>query len=261
MHLKHLILATTTILLIASNDNALAQKGQQGQAREHFLQQESGKAYQGGRKALKKQKQAQGKRNSSGRCCQQVTSLSDLSDKEISSLKFMYEEEKLAGDLYEYFSNKWNSQIPFQQIASSEDRHKAAIEKQLSLHNVDISDLTGNAKSTYSNQTLQALYDESVDRGNTSSIEALKIGAEIEEHDIKDLNAAIAETNAPEFKCIYSKLMEASKKHLIAFVRQLSMNGVNYTISALSDEDLNSIQQRKGKRECKRMNNIAPAAV
>ncbi len=52
----------------------------------------------------------------------------------------------------------------------------------------------GNAQGEFTNPDLQDLYDQLIQQGSVSKVEALKVGVFIEETDIDDLNAAIATT-------------------------------------------------------------------
>ena len=51
----------------------------------------------------------------------------ELSQEQIEDLNFMYEEEKLARDLYAELGEEWDLQI-FSNISESEEQHMAALE-------------------------------------------------------------------------------------------------------------------------------------
>ena len=164
----------------------------------------------------------QGKGSRDGVC---ASARSTLSEGEVAQLRYMYEEEKLAHDVYVLLSGQWNVP-PFAKIAASEARHQAAVKRQMDLHGVDSASLATIPAGQYSSQELQGLFDAIMLQGMVSIGEALKVGAAIETRDISDLEAAIAATSAPELRKMYNNLLAASNQHLAAFTRQLSLNGV-----------------------------------
>lgn len=147
----------------------------------------------------------------------------------IATLRFMIEEEKLAGDLYETFSGlyplaQYPSAKPFGNIMKSEDAHVAALLTQADLVGVDVSDLTAMAKGQFVSQAAQTLYDGLLARGSVSSQAALEVGRDIEVRDIADLDAAMAAVPADSsLHAAYGQLQWASGNHLNAFERHLAM--------------------------------------
>jgi hypothetical protein len=65
------------------------------------------------------------------------------------------------------------------------------------------------------------LYEQLVVQGSQSPAEALKVGAAIEELDIVDLRARLAQTGNETFIQVYSNLLAGSENHLQAFVTNL----------------------------------------
>mgnify|MGYP002683222506 FL=1 len=76
--------------------------------------------------------------------------------------------------------------------------------------------------------------------GNTF-LEALKIGAYIEELDIRDLKQLMKETDNEDILATYNPLLQGSENHLRAFVRNLVNRGIEYQPVFLSIEEFNSI--------------------
>ena len=76
----------------------------------------------------------------------------------------------------------------------------------------------------------KALYEELVARGRKSLVDALTVGATIEDLDIHDLEGNIADTEKPDLLQVYGNLLRGSANHLRAFVRLLEgqdiVNGV-----------------------------------
>ena len=149
----------------------------------------------------------------------------DLSEEEIAGLLLMREEELLARDVYAYFSGIFDLPI-FANITRSESTHTEAVLTLLNTFGID--DPATGEPGGYSNEALQQLYGELTARGETSLVEALKVGAYIEELDIKDLDELMAATDNANILMVYSNLQKGSRNHLRAFVRVLNLNGVAY---------------------------------
>jgi len=144
---------------------------------------------------------------------------SDLSPEEISALLFMREEEKLARDVYNALYVIWG-QPTFTNIASSEQMHMAEIKLLLDRYNLANPALE---PGSFTDPNLQALYDQLVAQGSISLLEALKVGAAIEEIDILDLQERLAQTDNADLQQVFNNLMLGSYNHLNAFVGVLSM--------------------------------------
>ena len=87
-----------------------------------------------------------------------------------------------------------------------------------------------NPAGVFSNEDLQQMYNELIETGSKSKVDALKVGALIEEVDILDLmheldNIAVNDN----VRRVYTNLCNASENHLRAFVRVLRANNVDYT--------------------------------
>ncbi|MGB4065537.1 MAG: DUF2202 domain-containing protein [Azonexus sp.] len=136
----------------------------------------------------------------------------------IDSLRYMIEEEKLAGDVYRSFGVLYPTIMPFKNIPRSEDTHVAALVNQANLIGLNVSDLTSLAAGQFQNPALQSLYQSLVAQGSTSSFAALTVGKNIELLDIDDLTAAMAlvPTNSSLYTT-YGSLRNASYNHLNAF--------------------------------------------
>jgi hypothetical protein len=73
------------------------------------------------------------------------------------------------------------------------------------------------APGKFSNASLQALYNQLVAQGMGSVSEALKVGATIEQVDIKDLQTRIAQTDNLDVRQVFNNLLSGSYNHLNAF--------------------------------------------
>ncbi|RTZ70352.1 MAG: hypothetical protein DSZ30_00990 [Aquificaceae bacterium] len=161
-----------------------------------------------------------------------------LTPQEIETLLYMREEEKLARDVYLTLYQKWGLPV-FRNIARSEQRHMdimGALIKKYGLED-PVTDKIG----VFKNKHLQSLYTKLVAQGEKSVVEALKVGATIEEVDIEDLKRAIAEADNEILKIAYANLMKGSRNHLRAFTRVLRRWGYQYTPQYLSAEEYEKI--------------------
>ena len=142
-----------------------------------------------------------------------------LTDSEADGLAFMREEEKLAHDLYVALADQYGLPV-FANIARSESLHMDAM---LTLLNVyDLPDpAAGKQAGEFTDATLQALYDDLLARAQESSAEALRVAALVEETDILDLQARLAQTDQADITRVYQNLLQASGMHLRSFALQI----------------------------------------
>jgi hypothetical protein len=141
-----------------------------------------------------------------------------LSEIEADAILYMREEEKLAHDVYVTLYDLW--QLPvFQNIANSEQTHMEAVKTLIDRYGLP--DPASTEVGVFTDQTLQGLYDQLVMQGSQSLVEALKVGAAIEEIDILDLEERIAQTDKGDIILVYENLMKGSRNHLRSFVSTL----------------------------------------
>ena len=143
-----------------------------------------------------------------------------LSEDEVAGLLFMREEEKLAHDVYMALYEQWGLPI-FQNIAASELTHTEAVKTLLNKYEIPDPSEEVSALGQFSNQDLQALYDELVEIGSTSLADALMVGTAVEEIDILDLEKYIVQTELADIIQVYENLLAGSKNHLRSFVATL----------------------------------------
>lgn len=171
-----------------------------------------------------------------------------LSTTERAGLVYMYEEEKLARDVYTTLATQWGLRI-FSNIAESEKSHMAAVERLLARYDV-VHPAGDDTVGVFHDPALQQLYTELVDRGRISQVEALIVGALIEDLDIADLERYMQETENADITAVYAELQRGSRNHLRAFTRQLNARGVSYEPQYISRDMYDAIiesAQEKGK--------------
>lgn len=164
-----------------------------------------------------------------------------LSAAEQESLAFMREEEKLAHDVYIQLDGLWRGYTKvFGNIANSEASHTESV-RQLLLR-YSLPDPTATlASGVFLNTTLQNLYTQLVAAGSVSLVEALKVGAAIEEIDMIDLNKAMLETDNQDITLVYQNLLKGSRNHLRSFVSNLDKQGVTYVPQYMAVADYQAI--------------------
>jgi len=166
--------------------------------------------------------------------------LDTLSVAETNGLIFMREEEKLAHDVYSVMFTQWGSRV-FDNISNSEQTHTDAM--LVLLDRYSVADPVGsNAAGVFTDASLQGLYDTLVAQGSNSLIDALLVGAAIEEIDLIDIqNLVDALDGNADIALVYDNLMKGSRNHLRAFVINLENQGVIYQPQYLSQDVYDSI--------------------
>jgi len=143
------------------------------------------------------------------------TSTLVLTAQEASTLTWMREEEKMARDVYDFLAAKWNLRL-FTNISFAESRHFAQVGTLLTRYRI-ADPAVGRAAGEYWDSRITALYTELTTKGAASVKDAVEVGILIENHDIADLQGALAETTRIDVKRVYTNLMNASFNHLDTF--------------------------------------------
>ncbi|MCX4238781.1 MULTISPECIES: ferritin-like domain-containing protein [Streptomyces] len=125
------------------------------------------------------------------------------------------EEEKLAHDLYTAFAERYDLRV-FGRIAAAETRHLTAVRTLLDRY--DVTDPTaGNPAGEFTDPAVQATYDRLLKQGEDSLSGALKAGRTVETDDIAALEKALSGLTAPDARQMYTNVLAASERHLMAF--------------------------------------------
>jgi hypothetical protein len=188
---------------------------------------------------------------------------------EASHLTFMREEEKLARDVYLTLAGMYPNQDVFNTIATnSEQTHTDTMRDKLALFNLpdpnpDTNDLPasigvflGEEWGWYFTEKFDALTSQA----RTSELNALYVGAFIEELDMNDIAVCpqvmidadypkpcgLEYTDASALINAYSSLIDGSENHLRAFVGQIeAVIGVgNYKAQYLTQAEVDAILGR-----------------
>lgn len=162
-----------------------------------------------------------------------------LTDVERKGILFVREEEKLARDVYSQLYKVWDLNN-MNNIASSEQTHMDAMKSLIDRYGLD-DPVTGMGTGEFRDPKLQQLYDELVEKGGKSEIDALEVGAAIEEIDIIDIEEYVAQTHKQDIITVYENLMKGSRNHLRSFVSVLEKRGVTYRPQYLASDEYNAI--------------------
>jgi hypothetical protein len=152
--------------------------------------------------------------------------LGALTSDETKWVAFMREEEKLARDVYLTLYAKHKLAV-FDRIAESEQRHLDALGGVIARYGLT-DPVKSDAVGAFTDSALASLYQKLIDEGAPSEEAALRVGAAIEELDIRDLDAAIKATDNADILRVYGNLRRGSTNHLRAFVAHLGALGLTY---------------------------------
>ena len=192
---------------------------------------------------------------------------SALDFNEATHLAFMREEEKLARDVYTKLGMLYPDSVVFGNIDDSEQRHTDAVRDALEQHgledpntNDNLGMFTGEAYGEYFTEKYQYL----VNKASNSELDALYVGAFIEELDMMDIKRCPQEivqqdngvdddsecglvyTDEPDIINLYESLLNGSESHLRGYVRAIeAMVGKGtYTAQVLSQAEVDAILER-----------------
>ena len=170
---------------------------------------------------------------------QQLNSIdkATISQTEIDSIIWMREEEKLAKDVYTTLGQVWGINI-FTNISSAEQTHTDSVKTLIDRYGLE-DPITDETIGIFKNETFSKLYQDLVKQGSSSLVESLKVGALIEELDIKDLQERV--TTTADIDLVFQNLERGSRNHLRAFTRQLSQQGETYVPIYISQSEYDEI--------------------
>jgi hypothetical protein len=144
-----------------------------------------------------------------------------LTEEQKDMLFYIYQEEKVARDVYITLGNIYTDENTFAYIQLSEQRHMDSARGLCEKYGVSTEGVDEDAVGSFVLPVLQELYDTCVSEGEKSLLDALKIGELIEVTDIEDLEHA--SVGMPEdVVSVYESLKEGSLSHLDAFQNAIS---------------------------------------
>jgi hypothetical protein len=191
----------------------------------------------------------------------------ELDFNEATHLVFMREEEKLARDVYTKLGIHYPDSVVFGNIDDSEQRHTDAVKGMLARYGVEdpntndnLGVFTGEEYGDYFTDK----YEYLINKGSNSELDALYVGAFIEELDMRDINrcpqviieqdngvdddsqCGLLYTDQPDVINLYQSLLNGSKSHLRGYVRAIEaiVGKGTYTAQVLSQEEVDAILGR-----------------
>jgi hypothetical protein len=144
------------------------------------------------------------------------SSVSSMTQAQKDTLLFIYQEEKVARDVYTTLGNYYQDQKVFANIQLSEQEHMDSVQKLCEKYGVDISGVDETLAGSFVLPVFQELYDTLVIQGYQSELSALMVGEYIEMRDIDDIQDAQEGMPADVVK-VFEHLKEGSYNHLEAF--------------------------------------------
>jgi hypothetical protein len=163
----------------------------------------------------------------------------ELNADELASLSHMREEEKLAYDVYVTLYNKWGVSV-FKNISESEETHTEAVNILLEKYNL-ADPVENHVLGVFQDSTLQSLYNQLVEQGNISQLEAFKVGATIEDLDIYDLLQWKSKIDNQDINYVFDNLTLGSRNHMRSFYSQIVNAGGTYSAQFISQSELDAI--------------------
>jgi len=141
-----------------------------------------------------------------------------LTTEQLDELFFIYQEEKVARDVYITLGKLYPAENTFASIQLSEQRHLDSARALCDKYNIDLSGVNEDEVGNFVLPVLQDLYDTCVGLGEESLFDALKVGELIEVTDIKDLDHILDDLDMPDdVERAFESLREGSYNHLESF--------------------------------------------
>lgn len=162
-----------------------------------------------------------------------------LGDAEKAGLLFTWQEEKLARDVYVAMAARWGNRV-FTNIASSEQEHMDSTAFLLGRYGLAAA-AANEAPGLFQDSRLAALYVSLVEKGSASLVDALVVGATIEDLDLADVGHLLASADNADVRTLAQNLLKGSRNHLRSFASLLDGMGVVYAAQYISAAELAEI--------------------
>jgi hypothetical protein len=162
-----------------------------------------------------------------------------LTSAEVAMVQSLREEEKMARDVYLALGERWNMPIFFR-IARSEQQHMDAVAALIARDEIE-DPVVDDTPGAFTDPTWGDLYLQLVDQGQVSLIDALIVGATIEDLDINDLNQMLETTDNDVLRVVIQNLNKGSRNHLRAFTAALASQDSIYEPRYLDAETFDAI--------------------
>lgn len=180
---------------------------------------------------------------------------------------FMREEEKLARDVYRTLGGLYPGEVAFSNIDDSEEKHTTTVKDKLAKYNIadpNTDDRDGFFTGEDYGEYFTEKYTTLVDLGGKSLLDALYVGAFIEELDMLDIvhcpkiiiethdsiqnsaDCGLNYTDNSDIQNMYGNLLEGSENHLRSYVGNIeAIEGkCSYVAQVLTQEEVDDILGR-----------------
>ena len=151
-----------------------------------------------------------------------VVNIFALTLKEKQALLYMYQEEKLAKDVYLEISKMYPSLRTFPHIYKAEIMHEKSVANVLRHYHIPLP-VRSNVVGKFKNPKLQKLYNELIQKAKKSKIDALEVGIMVEVTDVEDLDKYLKIAKSKDVVALFKFLRAGSYNHYNAFNRELKM--------------------------------------
>ena len=157
----------------------------------------------------------------------------------IDSILLLREEEKLARDVYLTLS--WWYDLPvFPNIARSEQQHMNLVALLLDRYGLP-DPAEGNGIGEFDDEWVQGLYNDLIAQGADSLVDALIVGATIEDVDIYHLQHILDHSDFDDVNLIVQNMVAGSRNHMRSFVDALEKQQETYDAQFISQSELEAI--------------------
>jgi hypothetical protein len=160
-----------------------------------------------------------------------------LTPQEKKALDYMYQEEKLAKDVYFKLGEMYPDLRVFN-IYNAEVMHENSVANVMKHYGIPLP-VRGDKVGVFVNPELQKLYNELIAKGRKSPKDALEVGIMVEVTDVEDLDKYLNTATSPDVIALFKFLRAGSYNHY---------NGFNRTLTAVTGK---SACQLMSKEWCK----------
>jgi len=189
------------------------------------------------------QNQKNAQRNNTN--CKLVAPSPNLDLKEIDFLLKMYEEEKLARDVYVSFYNKYNIEF-FKNTSQAQQIQMNQIACLLKHYNLKYK--ATEREGIFNDLNIQQHYFDFKEQGDISVSDAIKASATIEDLNLFDLGEYMSFTKNPAILAIFKHLSCGAKNHLRNFVNVLKVKNETYLPKHITEKEYKRIVKKKNEK-------------
>lgn len=137
---------------------------------------------------------------------------------EIAKLFSLYEEEKLARDVYAALGHRFGLPV-FKNLALSERSHMDLLAALLSRYDITVPADRGAGQ--FQDAEKAAAYERLVEEGLRGEAEAASVGVRIERDDIQSIHELVQSNPNEDLRYVLDRLLAGSENHLAAFERRI----------------------------------------